>query len=314
MVSVIMSVYNETEKELRLAVDSILNQTYQDIEFIIVLDNPENILLKKILLNYQKQNDKISLSINNKNVGLAESLNKAFSISKGSYIARMDADDISYSTRIEKQVQYMEEHIEYAIVGTNREDIDENGTVICKDRCVITDYKKIIKLLKYGSPLTHPSIMIRREVFQSLEGYRKFQCAQDYDLYLRCLLRKYKITNLNEVLLQYRVRENSITVQNSFRQRVTADYIRKLYKKAKKNHKYASKYLENDFENFCKRKGVYNSDKTEAYIKFKKASKERRLKEIIWIVFKNPEFSIYLLKTLICFCILKSYEKMDNIK
>lgn len=316
MVSVIMSVFNETEKELRIAVESILNQTYQDIELIIVLDNPENILLKNILLDYQRYSGKVILTINEKNIGLAESLNKAFRLSKGVFIARMDADDISHKKRIERQVRFMEENKEYAVVGTNREDIDEEGCVIRRERKVITDYRNVAKILKYGSPLSHPSIMIRREVFQKLDGYRTFRSAQDYDLYLRCLLAGYHITNLNEILLQYRIRKNSISAQNAYLQMLTKDYAQKLYRRAKRKKKNHNDYSESEFEKFCEKKGLYNKKKVSDYIELQYTIKTRRLRKLIWIVFRNPEFSIYIIRAVIFFNMQNKYgisaERYDN--
>lgn len=311
MVSVLMSVYNETEGELRLSVESILNQSYPSIEFIIVLDNPENALLKRVLLDYQKYNDNIVLLFNKRNMGLAESLNKAFSVSKGNYIVRMDADDISYKTRIERQVQFMEEHKEYAIVGTNREDIDNNGEIIKKNRGIITDYRKVAQILKYGSCVTHPSIIIRREVFQDVGGYRAFRSAQDYDLYLRCLLKKYKITNLNEILIQYRIRNNATSVQNAYLQMLTGTYVQKLYKKAKGNCKVKNECLNNDFEKFCRQRGLYNKKKVDDYRKFKVAIKKREYGKLLWIVFINPDFSVYLLRALRFSYMQKKYENKE---
>src|SRR5699024_5552594 len=123
LVSVIMSVYNETETELALAIESILNQTYKDIEFIIVLDAPDNELVLKLIKKYQTSDDRIKIIINNQNQGLAKSLNTGIKSSSGEYIARMDADDISFKNRLDVQISFLEKNADYDIVSTNRVDI-----------------------------------------------------------------------------------------------------------------------------------------------------------------------------------------------
>jgi len=107
LVSVIMSVYSEKRNELLTSINSILEQTYHNIEFIIVNDNPENNIAKKILEDFQMHNSKIKVINNSKNYGLVYSLNKAISIANGEYIARMDADDKSVKKRIECQMNWI---------------------------------------------------------------------------------------------------------------------------------------------------------------------------------------------------------------
>ena len=102
MVSVIMSVYNEPAEWIMLAIDSVLHQTYRDVEFIIVCDNPDNDSICNLLSNYMDNDTRIVLILNKTNIGLTRSLNVALHKCKGKYIARMDADDISFPNRFEK--------------------------------------------------------------------------------------------------------------------------------------------------------------------------------------------------------------------
>ena len=118
-VSVLMSVYNEPEEWMRVAIDSILGQTFTDFEFIIINDNPKRKLNREILSDYAKQDKRIVILENEENIGLTKSLNKGLKVAKGKYIARMDADDISLSDRLEKQVNFMEEHPEVGVCGAN---------------------------------------------------------------------------------------------------------------------------------------------------------------------------------------------------
>lgn len=103
-ISVIMSTFNEKLEWVKEAIDSIINQTYRNIEFIIIVDNPNNIELKNMLEQYCIEDDRIKIIVNEFNIGLVKSLNKALKICSGEFIARMDADDISVKYRLEKQL------------------------------------------------------------------------------------------------------------------------------------------------------------------------------------------------------------------
>ena len=127
-VSIIMGIYKMIKKEnlVKLAIDSILNQTYKDFEFIIC-DDGSNDGTYEMVQDLIKNDKRVILIKNDENKGLAYSLNHCLSIAKGKYIARMDADDISMPNRFEKQVKFLDEHLEYAVVGSNMLYINENG-------------------------------------------------------------------------------------------------------------------------------------------------------------------------------------------
>ena len=124
-VSVIMSTYKEKEKFLREAIESILNQSFQDFEFIIILDNPDNELHISIIEEYALKDKRIRFYKNETNLGLTQSLNIGLSLAKGKYICRMDADDISENNRIELQKYYLEEN-NFDLIGGITQIIDEN--------------------------------------------------------------------------------------------------------------------------------------------------------------------------------------------
>ena len=127
-ISVIMSCYNETEKELSESINSILSQTFKNIEFIIVDDNPTNTTLKNLLIKYG--NDKrVKLVFNDTNLGLAQSLNKAIDISTGEYIARMDADDIALPTRFEAQLEFLENNMAGKIIDLLRVSVTDGDAL-----------------------------------------------------------------------------------------------------------------------------------------------------------------------------------------
>lgn len=236
LVSVIMSCYNETEKELKESIESILLQSYSNFELIIVNDNPLNDRLKKVLDAYQLDDRSIKIINNETNLGLAKSLNMALACSRGKYIARMDADDISLLNRFEKEVEYLESHKDCDVVSTNRDDIDENSNIIRKATAILVEDEAIPKILKYGSIITHPSVMIKAELLKKIKGYRAFKSSQDYDLWLRMISLNCHFHIMPDVLIKYRIRTNSITKSNFARSYFCLKYIRQLYFEREKNN------------------------------------------------------------------------------
>lgn len=117
-VSVIMSVYKEPVEWLHESIDSILNQTFTDFEFIIICDNPSYDEGIALLYAYKEKDHRIVLIENEKNLGLTKSLNKGITVAKGDFIARMDADDISLPERFEKQMSLLEKHPEIGVCGS----------------------------------------------------------------------------------------------------------------------------------------------------------------------------------------------------
>ena len=200
-VSVIMAVYNTKEEWLRESIESILNQTFSDFEFIIINDGSSN-NAEEIILSYK---DKRIKYIKQENQGLAKSLNNGLQIAQGEYIARMDSDDISLPSRFEKQVNFLDKNKEISILGTWFEIFPETQ--------IIKHPEKIdfLTLLKYCC-LGHPTVMFRREDFEkhNLKYNETFKAAQDYDLWSRAI-RYIKMANLQEVLLKYRWHNESIT-------------------------------------------------------------------------------------------------------
>jgi glycosyltransferase involved in cell wall biosynthesis len=204
-----MSVYNG-EKYLREAVDSILNQTFKDFEFIIINDGSTDETLK-ILNDYNDPRIKI---INNKeNIGLTRSLNKGLKLAKGEYIARQDADDISIPERLEKELNFLKTNTNYAAVGSFIKVIGENGKELHTIEKPITD-EAIKDFLKKSNCIAHGSSVIRMSCLQEIGFYDEtIPKAQDYDLWLR-LSEKYKLKNIPEYFYLWRCRKGNISVKN----------------------------------------------------------------------------------------------------
>ena len=202
-VSVIMGVYNTPNRDiLRTSIESILNQSFENFEFIIC-DDGCNDSTMKIIKELTKKDKRVKLIKNEKNMGLAYTLNHCIEDSNGEYIARMDADDKSALTRFEKQVEFLDNNMEYAVVASNCELFDENG--IWGRR----KYPEIIKKedFLFNSPIAHPTVMMRKEALESVGNYRVAKDtirAEDYDLFMNMYANNYKIYTIQEFLFGIR--------------------------------------------------------------------------------------------------------------
>jgi glycosyltransferase involved in cell wall biosynthesis len=232
LVSVIMSTYNEEPEWLKKSIDSILNQTYHNIEFIIVLDKPENEELRSILYDYEKQDNRVKIIPNKKNMGLVKSLNTALQHCQGKYIARMDADDISDPERISKEKNYLENNkLDFVFSGMIV--IDENDKKLYEWDNNNFSPEEIKKVMEIWNISLHPTWFVKSEVYTSLQGYRDIPYSEDYDFSLRALSNGFKIGKLNENLLLYRMRSTGISKSNNFEQFIISRKLIQLYKKNK---------------------------------------------------------------------------------
>lgn len=221
-ISVIMSVYNETVDELSSSIDSIIKQTYQNIEFIIVDDNPKNKNIKTVV--HKIKDPRIKFIENKKNVGLVQSLNKAINQATGCFIARMDADDISKRNRLEDELHYVERN-KLDVVGSFLEIIDENGVVRKESMNFPTTASHVKFFMRWGSCLAHPTWLVRREVYQKLNGYRNIPSCEDYDFILRAIAHGYKVGNIPKVELSYRIRQSGVSKSHESQQFLLRDYL-----------------------------------------------------------------------------------------
>ncbi len=209
-VSVIMSVYNDAQY-LREAVESILEQSFTDFEFIIIDDcSTDNSL--EILREYEQQDKRIRVVHNDKNCGLTLSLNKGLGLVRGKFIARMDGDDISVKDRFQTQLDYMKEHADCVALSGQVTYIDRDGWEIgsSSNPC---NHKEIEKMLweGFGSVVVHSAVMFSRDAVDKCGGYRdEAGSSEDLDLYLR-LGEIGKLANLPDVLMKVRRHYKSIS-------------------------------------------------------------------------------------------------------
>lgn len=207
LVSVLMPCYNN-EKFLPEAIESILNQTYKNFEFII-LDDFSTDNSWEIIKKYAKKDKRIKAYRNKKNLKIVKTRNKLFELASNNskYFAIFDSDDVSMPERLEKEVKYLEKNSKVGVVGSNLILIDENGKVIGYRK-----YKKRYKIkdptILYKSPVAQPSVMIRREILDkynlrySTDNY--FDRARDFDLWVK-IGDVSEIHNIQKPLLKYRI-------------------------------------------------------------------------------------------------------------
>ena len=206
-ISVIMPFYNAA-RFLDAAILSILNQTFTDFEFIVIndasTDNADDIV-KKYLYD-----QRIVYIKNDHNLGIVANLNHGLRIATAPIIARMDGDDVSDVTRLEKQFNFLINHPEVAAVGTYIKIIDTTDTVI-DQRTKPTDFSHIKKDLIIYSPLVHATVMFRKQAIEVVGTYRpEYLYCEDLDLFYRLIYSGYRVSNIPEFLYHYRYHEHSV--------------------------------------------------------------------------------------------------------
>ena len=217
LVSIIIPTFN-SGRYLDLSLESICRQTYSNLEIIAIDDASSDDTYNK-LVEWQKKNGSIRLYKNEGNLGIAKTRNKGVSLANGKYIALMDHDDISRPTRIEKEVDFLENNGEYAAVGTQIDVIDEQGTVVGKKEYKTT-FEKIMHELPFASPICNPSAMIRTSALKEIGPYDEtLSGSEDYEMWFK-MAGKYKLANINEYLFAYRV-SNSQTSTKDIHKMVT---------------------------------------------------------------------------------------------
>lgn len=223
VISVLMCVYCPNEEYLKIAIESILDQSYTDFEFLIVIDG-EDPYIESIINRY---NDKrIKVHINPTNYGLTKSLNIGISLCSGKYIARMDADDYSYKNRLEEQFEFMEKNEDVVVVGCYAKNIGKKGfvTQLVSNKMEIEE----IRMMFYNAGIVHPSAFIRKEILTkyNIKYDERIKKSQDYALWSE-IIKFGKIKILSKILFGYRRHKGQIICANSSEVEYYTSMIRK---------------------------------------------------------------------------------------
>ena len=219
VISVVMSVFNGA-RFLDEAVASIRRQSYRDFEFIIIDDGSTD-ATPEILSRHAVADARLRV-VRQENRGLIGSLNRGFSEASGTYIARMDADDVAKPYRLKMQLDCLSENPGIALVGGSIEIIDSEARVLDTKRLPSEPEDLKRHLRELGNAVAHPTVLFRHSVLKEVGGFRMaYLQAEDYDLWLR-MLDRFALMNLDKVLLGYRRHEGTVSYKNARQQGLSA--------------------------------------------------------------------------------------------
>jgi len=211
-ISVIMPVYN-AQRYLKEAIESVLKQTFEDFEFLIVDDGSTD-ASEKIVRSFD--DPRIVYVKNERNLGIAKSLYRGVELARGEYIARMDADDICMPQRLERQLKYFATYPETDLLFTEIEFVDFQGEECGEwpvDRACST-HEEIVSVLPRQNCLAHPTLMVRRSLLQKHPYDSRAFASEDYNLWLRLAAEGYRFAKIPEPLLKYRIHSTSLTFES----------------------------------------------------------------------------------------------------
>ena len=215
-ISVIMSVKNDINNYLEESIKSILNQSFTNFEFLIVLDGSDDYTVKKI--NRFREIDKRIKTINQPNRGLTRSLNTAINLSTAELIVRQDFDDISKKNRLKHLVEYMNINNNVVIAGSNCNKINTFGKNIGRIN-VENNLSKLKNQFTFFNPIIHPTVIFRKNILKEYGFYNeRYKVSQDYELWSK-VSSKYMVGNVNHYLVDLRIHNSSISSQNNYLQR-----------------------------------------------------------------------------------------------
>ena len=207
-ISLIMSVYNG-EDYLAETIESVINQTFKEWEFIIINDCSTD-KTAEILGKYAALDERIKVHTNETNLRLPSSLNKALSLACGKYIARMDADDICLPSRLQKQYDFMESNSDIDLSSCRFLTL-KNGRYASGGCGGKGDFESLKALLLVTNPILHPGIIAKADVIKSLGYDKNFTCTEDMELWTRFILENKRVEILSDYLMVYRLHDKQIT-------------------------------------------------------------------------------------------------------
>lgn len=251
LISVVIPVYN-SESYINYAINSILNQTYQYFELIIINDGSTD---NSVAIIESFKDDRIKIINNKNNRGVAIVGNQGISKAKGKYIARLDADDIAHPKRLETQLQFLEKHTDVVILGSQAQILNTNKML--KQQLKVPIQSSILPIYSlFYCPFIQPSVMVRTDIIKEFYYDNHFVSAEDYELWTR-ILKKYKGSNLSESLIQYRIHNTNFSNVQKEKQ---VESVRKIYQH---NLEYIGmSYSQEDLETFLKVSGSYDRQLT----------------------------------------------------
>jgi glycosyltransferase involved in cell wall biosynthesis len=231
--SVLMSIYaKENPQYFNASLKSIINQTVKPSEVVIVKDGPLPSELDMVINQYIRDYPNLFKIVSiNKNVGLGLALREGVKNCSFDVIARMDTDDIAHKERFRKQIEFLENNPNIAIVGTNALDFDGEIENIVAKRVFPEKNSEILKFAKRRCPFLHPTIMFRKEAVLNVGNYTHLLWFEDYQLFLKLLSQGYQSYNIQENLLYFRSNQKTFERRGGVKYLIQEIYaLRKFYK------------------------------------------------------------------------------------
>ena len=248
--SCLMSVYKKDNPTfIKVAIDSILNQTLRPNQFLIIVDGPVSKEIKDLLISYQKKEKIIDLHFRDENLGLGLTLNEGVKLCKYNYIARMDADDFSMPERFAKEIDILLNNPNLAIVGSHIAEFEDDVLNVTTLRKVPETNDEIIKFAKRRSPFNHPSVIYKKDVVLKVGNYKNVRNMQDYFLWIDFLTNGYEGYNIQEPLVHMRADRNLFKRRSGKNYRIIQKQLLKYMKDKKFINSY--EYVTSRIIRFC---------------------------------------------------------------
>lgn len=295
-ITVVMPAYREKPEQIRHAIESILSQTLREFEYIIILDDPENKDMEKLLRSYAEKDSRISFYINEKNCGCPYSKDRGIRLASTEYIAIMDGDDIAHPERLEMQLKKIENE-KLDLVAGYVTVIDEDGKPLYDMVNLPLRHETIAKKLRINNCMPHPTWFLKRNMYLELGGYIDLYGCEDYDFLIRAVNAGYKLGMVDQIVLDYRLSTYSVSRNNLYKQYLMMQFLQDKYYKHRMKHK--------SFEEFLEIK--YTDKKAEKYSKasiyFEKAVSEKSKHAYVQMicdlcksVMASKEYTVKILK------------------
>jgi glycosyltransferase EpsE len=208
IVSVVMATFNEPASVISQSIISILEQTLNDLELLVIDDSTDPDTIKTI--NALARDPRVTVIRKTKRIGFVKALNIGLKQAKGKYIARMDGDDISEKDRLILQVTFLDSNPKYSVVGGAMNIMSETGSITYKRNYPVSSLKLSLWSV-FRSPVSHPTVMMRREIVDRGFYYdESFSKAEDLEFWLRLMRNGFKFYNLTNTLINFRVGEDFV--------------------------------------------------------------------------------------------------------
>lgn len=229
-VSVLMSVYkNDNPLFLKQALQSLVNQTYQVEQYVIVKDGPVTNDIEKVLQNFKQNNRHVEIIGLDRNRGLADALQVGLEAVRNEIVVRMDSDDVSLETRIEQQMHEMLHDSQVAVISSNITEFSDDVSDLQSSRVLPSSHQDLVKFAQWRNPVNHPSVMFRKSAVLKVGGYKTFDKFEDYHLWVRMIVAGFKFVNIQESLVFMRTGNGLYNRRGGWRYLVKYVELRQLF-------------------------------------------------------------------------------------